>query len=284
MGLTIVVIAAGEMGAAVGQRLHRRGATVRTSLKGRSAATVKRAQEAGLVAVEDDATLVEGADFVLSIMPPGEAKNLAQRLAPALTNLEKKPIFVDCNAVAPQTVRAVAAAIAPTGCVFADVGILGGPPPKEAEQSPRLYASGDGARQLLALRDFGLDIRLVEGGIGEASAIKMGYACLTKGTQAIGAAMMLGAMRNNVAPTVREALADSLPDLYGYVARQMPRMYPKAYRWVAEMDEIATFLAADPGASQMLAGAARLYDQIARDFEARGPEGAVATIDGFLKK
>ncbi len=283
MAPTIVVIAAGEMGAAIGQRLRLRGATVRTALKGRSQATVARAQAAGLIAVEDDAKLVENADFVLSVMPPGEAKGLAQRLAPALTALERKPVFADCNAVAPATVRDIAAVIAPTGCAFADIGILGAPPPKDGAASPRLYASGEGARRALALKDFGLDMRIVEGGIGEASAVKMGYACLTKGSQAIGAAMMLGAMRNRVAPVVKDALADSLPELLGYSARQMPRMYPKAYRWVAEMEEISKFLAADPGASQMLAGAAKLYAQIAEDFEKHRADGTVATIEGFLK-
>jgi putative dehydrogenase len=61
-------------------------------------------------------------------------------------------------------------------------------------------------------------------------------------------------------------------------------MYPKAYRWVAEMEEMSKFLAADPGASQMLAGAARLYEQVARDFADRKDDGAIATIDGFLKR
>src|SRR5262252_738371 len=103
MAPTIVVIAAGEMGSAIGQRLRRRGATVRTSLKGRSAATVARAQTAGLIGINDDAKLVEGADFVLSVMPPGEAKALAQRLTLVLTPLAKKPLFADCNAVAPAT-------------------------------------------------------------------------------------------------------------------------------------------------------------------------------------
>jgi len=283
MAPTIVVIAAGEMGAAIGQRLRLRGAAVRTSLKGRSAATVARAQAAGLIAIDDDAKLVEGADFVLSVMPPGEAKALAQRLAPMLTPLAKKPLYADCNAIAPATAREVASVIAPTGCAFADVGIVGGPPPKDGAASPRLYVSGDGARRFLALKDYGLDIRLVEGGIGEASAVKMGYACLTKGTQAIGAAMMLGAMRNNVAPAVKEALADSLPAVLDYDTKQMPRMFPKAYRWVAEMEEIAKFLAADPGASQMLSGAAKLYQQIAADFEKHSKDGTVAIIDGFLK-
>lgn len=284
MAPIIVVIAAGEMGAAIGQRLRLRGAEVRTSLKGRSDATITRAKAAGLAAIDDDAALVASADFVLSVMPPGEAKNLAKRLAPVLSAQQRKPVFADCNAVAPETVRDIAAVVAPTGCVFADIGIVGGPPPKAGDASPRLYVSGDGARRALGLKDFGLDLRLVEGGIGEASAVKMGYACMTKGSQAIGAAMMLGAMRNRVAPAVKEALSDSLPELLGYSSRQMPRMFPKAYRWVAEMEEISKFLAADPGASQMLAGAAKLYQQIAKDFEARVAEGTVATIEGFLKK
>ncbi|HLI21602.1 MAG TPA: DUF1932 domain-containing protein [Stellaceae bacterium] len=284
MALTIVVVAQGEMGAAVGQRLHARGATVKTSLHGRSAASRTRAREAGMVAVEDDLSLVTGADFVLSIVPPGEAKAFAERMAPSLAKLDRKPVFADCNALAPATVREVAAAIEPSGCAFADIGILGAPPSPSGAGGPRLYASGPGARSALALKDYGIDVRMIEGGVGEASAVKMGYACLTKGTQAIGASMMLGAMRNNVSATVREALADSLPEILGYVSKQMPRMYPKAYRWVAEMEEISKFLAADPGASQILAGAARLYAEVARDFADRQEDGPVATIEGFLKK
>jgi 3-hydroxyisobutyrate dehydrogenase-like beta-hydroxyacid dehydrogenase len=270
MALTIVVIAQGEMGAAVGQRLHSRGAAVRTSLKGRSEASRTRAREAGMVPVDDDVALVTGADFVLSIVPPGDAKAFAARMAPALAQLDRKPIFADCNALAPATVREVAEALAPSGCAFADMGILGAPPSPSGAGGPRLYASGPGARTALALKDYGLDIRIVEGGIGEASAVKMGYACLTKGTQAIGASMMLG--------------ADSLPDIFGYVSKQMPRMFPKAYRWVAEMEEISKFLAADPGASQMLAGAAQLYEQIAGDFPDRKEGGAVGAIEAFLKR
>lgn len=284
MALTIVVVAQGEMGASVGQRLHARGAMVKTSLKSRSEASRARAREAGMVPVEDDLTLVTGADFVLSIVPPGEAKAFAERMAPALAKLDRKPVFADCNALAPATVRDVAAAIEPSGCAFADIGILGAPPSPSGAGGPRLYSSGPGARSTLALKDYGIDVRVIEGGIGEASAVKMGYACLTKGTQAIGASMMLGAMRNNVSATVKEALADSLPEVLGYVSKQMPRMYPKAYRWVAEMEEISKFLAADPGASQMLAGAARLYAEIARDFADRKDDGPVATIDGFLKR
>src|SRR5579863_3636729 len=167
MALTIVVVAQGEMGAAVGQRLHARGAAVKTSLKGRSEASRARAREAGMVPVDDDLALITGADFVLSIVPPGEARAFAERMAPSLAKLDRKPVFADCNALAPATVRDVAAAIEPSGCAFADIGILGAPPSPSGAGSPRLYASGPGARSAHALRDYGIDVRVIEGGIGE---------------------------------------------------------------------------------------------------------------------
>src|SRR5262249_37933228 len=99
MSPVIVVIAAGEMGAAVGGRLREKGAEVRTSLLGRSARTAERARRHGLIVFDDDAELVADASFVLSIVPPAEAVPLARRLAPALANGSTKPVYVECNAV-----------------------------------------------------------------------------------------------------------------------------------------------------------------------------------------
>src|SRR5260370_24756819 len=124
----MVVIAAGEMGAAVGGRLRERGADVRTSLVGRSVKTAERAWRHGLIALDDDARLVEGAAFVLSIVPPAEAVPLARRLAGALADSRAKPVYIDCNAVSPATVAEAADAIERTGCAFVDAAIIGGPP------------------------------------------------------------------------------------------------------------------------------------------------------------
>jgi hypothetical protein len=44
-------------------------------------------------------------------------------------------------------------------------------------------------------------------------------------------------------------------------------MYPKAYRWVGEMREIAAFLGRHPGA-QAFRGIADLYERVARSQEA----------------
>ncbi|MGA9124258.1 MAG: NAD(P)-binding domain-containing protein, partial [Pseudolabrys sp.] len=80
---TVAIIAPGSMGAGIGQRLTEYKVTVLTSLAGRSEASAKRAREAGMRAV-DDRALAE-ADFLLSIVPPGDALALAKRLAPVLT-------------------------------------------------------------------------------------------------------------------------------------------------------------------------------------------------------
>ena len=136
----IGVIAQGMMGAGVGRRLHESGATVRTLLTGRSQASAERARTAGMAAAANERELLSGADFFLSILPPGEAEALAQHLAPALTALDRKPVYVDCNAVSPQTAIRIGEIIAPTGADFVDAGIIGGPP--RPGYSPTIYASG----------------------------------------------------------------------------------------------------------------------------------------------
>ena len=79
MSKTIAILAPGAMGSAVARRLSENGARVLTSLKGRSEATLKRAADAGMVSAEDAA--IADADIILSIVPPGEAVALAERLA-----------------------------------------------------------------------------------------------------------------------------------------------------------------------------------------------------------
>src|SRR2546421_13110866 len=99
MSITIAIVAQGMMGSGVGKRLHERGAEVRTLLSGRSAASAERARAAGMKPAADEKALLQGADFFLSILPPDQVENLARQMAPALSALPKKPIYVDCNAI-----------------------------------------------------------------------------------------------------------------------------------------------------------------------------------------
>ena len=201
-------------------------------------------------------TQVADCDFLLSIVPPGEAITVAERFAPHLSASAKKPIVVDCNAVHPKTVARVAEIIAAAGCDFVDAGIIGGPP-KEGYNGPTIYASGPQVAEFAALQDYGLKIHVLDERIGAASAVKMSYAGITKGFQALGSAMLLAAARAGTAEVLHAELEKSQPALLAWFARQIPQMYPKAYRWVAEMEEIATFVGDDPAAGAMLGATAR---------------------------
>src|SRR5579872_3009278 len=281
MGAIVVVIAAGEMGAAVGGRLRERGAEVRTSLLGRSAKTAERAHRHGLRVLDDDADLVAGADFLLSIAPPAEAVPLARRLASALAHGAAKPVYVECNAVSPATVAEAATAIARTGCAFVDAGIIGGPPQPNAP-GPKFYACGPGVARFAEPRDYGLDVRAMEGPIGTASALKMAYGSITKGFTAIGTAAILGATAAGVADTLEGELADSQPALKAWLDRQLPKMYAKAYRWVAEMEEVSAFLGKTSPSAEMYQGVAHLYEQLARSYE--GDKKEIAALTAFVNR
>jgi 3-hydroxyisobutyrate dehydrogenase-like beta-hydroxyacid dehydrogenase len=276
---TVAIIAPGNMGAGVGRRLTENRVTVLTSLAGRSEASVKRAREAGMQPVEDRA-LAE-ADFLLSILPPGDALAIANRLAPALTAANRKPVYVECNAVSPPTMLKIADVIAATGCPFVGAGIIG-PPPKPGSTNTKIYASGPAAKDLARLNDYGLIVRVLDGPLTAASALKMSYGGITKGFIALGTAMLLAASRGGSAAALKAELAESRPDLLRYLSSQVPSMYPKAYRWVAELDEIATFVGEEFPERDIFQASARLYERIAEDLDDRKEE--IEKLDRFLDK
>jgi 3-hydroxyisobutyrate dehydrogenase-like beta-hydroxyacid dehydrogenase len=276
----VAVIAPGAMGAAVGKRLADNGLKVLTSLKGRSEETKARAKAAGMTAASDEE--IAAADFILSILPPGDALALAEHFVPALKASNAKPVYIDCNAINPATVERVAAAIAAAGSPFVDAGIIGSPP-KPGDAGPRFYASGAAAPRFATLRDYGLDIRVLDGAMSAASALKMSYAGITKGTQAIGAAMMLAATRAGSADALFAELQSSQKELFPWLKRSLGQMPPKAYRWVAEMHEIAGFVVDDPAARELYEGAADFYEQFAENFE-NGDKKDAAVLAAFLGK
>jgi L-threonate 2-dehydrogenase len=279
MSPVVAVIAPGAMGAAVGKRLTDNGVRVLTSLDGRSEETRARAKAAGMTAAQDGD--IARADFILSILPPGDALSLAERFVPALRASNAKPVYVDCNAINPRTVDRVAAVIAPSDCPFVDAGIIG-QPPKPGDAGPRIYASGAAAPRFASLRDYGLDVRVLDGALSAASALKMSYAGITKGTQAIGAAMMLAATRAGSADALMAELQGSQKEMLAWLKRQLTAMPPKAYRWVAEMQEIAGFVGDDPAAADLYQGAAEFYERFAEDFAAGGKNAKA--LAGFLGK
>ena len=156
--------------------------------------------------------------------------------------------------MSPKTLGVIAAVIATTGAPFADVGIIGMPPGQAA--MPRLHAAGAELPLLSTLNQYGLDVRPMAGPPGSASALKLAYAGITKGLIAVASSMILGASRAGVADALAAELKTSEAQLFGSLPRRVLDMMPKAYRWVAEMREISTFLEDEPGSAEIYQGAA----------------------------
>lgn len=278
MPATIAVIAPGMMGAAIGARLTSNGAIVPTLLEGRSEDTKKRAAEAGMTAasLED----IAKSDMILSVLPPGDALALAEKLAPVLKASENKPHYADLNAVNPDTVVEIGEVIAATGCRFIDGGIIGGPP-KEGYKGPVIYVSGPGASAARALNELGLNCKELDATIGTASALKMCYGGITKGVTAIGTTLALAASRAGIAEALRDELKASQGPLFTSLQRSVPDMFSKAYRWVAEMEEISTFVG-DRAEGVVHKGIAGLYDRLAQDYEGQHKE--IDALAHFFRK
>ena len=266
----IGIIGTGEMGSGVGGLLVRNGAPVVTSLQGRSAASAARIAQAGVGVADGLADVARTCRIVLSIVPPDRAVSVAEDFAVAATGAAVKPLFVDCNAIAPTTAATIDAILGAAGVRFVDAGILG-TAPKLGYDGPKIFASGPDVAEFEALAAFGLQVRPLEGGIGIASSLKMCYAGISKGVTAVGAAMFAASEHAGVHDALMAELQVSQPALYTWLTRQIPTMYPKAYRWVGEMREIAAFGSAEPAVSAIYESIAQFYAAIAASTTAKGP-------------
>jgi 3-hydroxyisobutyrate dehydrogenase-like beta-hydroxyacid dehydrogenase len=271
-------MAQGGMGAATAARLVQSGVEVRTITKGRSAASAERAAKAGMRSVSEDEFV--DVDFILSIVPPAEAVPLAKSLAPALMRLERKPIYVDLNAINPNTAMMVEMVVAPSRCRFVDGGIIGLPPRPDG-YSPVYYVSGPEAEKVTALREFGLKISVLDGPVGAASALKMAYAGITKGLIGLATSMILAAHRAGISEALYAELGVSQQAHLAAFRRTVPDMFGKAGRWVAEMEEIVGFAGGDGRPEgDLYAALARLYERIGKDFA--GPKTEIDVLRAFF--
>jgi 3-hydroxyisobutyrate dehydrogenase-like beta-hydroxyacid dehydrogenase len=231
--VTVGLLHPGEMGAAIGGALRARGTTVLWASAGRSAATAERARHAGLEDAGEIADLCRRSEVVLSVCPPHAAVEVA-REAEGFGG-----IYVDANAISPQTARAIGG-IQPR---FVDGGIVGSPP---HEAGPtRLYLSGAEAESVAALfADTNVDARVISPEPGAASALKVSYAGWTKGSGALLLAVRELARAEAVEDVLLEEWRLSLPELEERSRSAARSAHLKGWRWIGEMEEIARSMSA----------------------------------------
>ena len=255
---TIAVMSPGDMGEGVGASIGGQGFDVVTVLAGRSDETRMRAGRAGFRDVPDLATMVSEADLILSIMPPERAESFAREIAAAMKAVGAAPIYADMNAISPMTARRIADIVGAAGADFIDGGIVGWAPLK-SEKATRLYVSGPHADVMDALHGNGIDIRQLGDEIGRASAVKMVYASVTKGTDSLLTAAYTASESLGIREVLEAEWADSQPDVLARMGRRVSALPADAGRWIGEMEEIADTYAAAGVTPNFHKGAADMY-------------------------
>ena len=257
---TVGIVSAGAMGSAVGAAYRAGGARVVTTVAGRSAETADRARAAGLELLPDLAGVLEASDLVLSIVPPGRARDTARALAGAR-------LLVEANAVSPATVQALDGEVV-------DGSISGGPPQAGDERRTRLYLSGPRAEEVAAVPAPWLDVQVVGPEVGTASAVKMCTASYYKGRAALAAQALLTAAEHGVTDLVLDDLGDRLPG-----PSQIALSARKAWRFVDEMREIAATQQAAGLPAALFEGMAQAYEELARRAPSRATDDVPADLD-----
>ncbi len=252
----VAVLSPGDMGGATGKQLHANGLQVYSVLSGRSALTKQIATDAGFIDSPSLDELVKTVDMVISILVPSEALNLAESVAAAMKRTGAHPVYVDCNAIAPQTVEKIAALMADAGAPFIDGGIIGGPP--EPGSDTTFYCSGPDTAPFVSLDGRGINVKVVGTTIGQASGLKMVYAASTKGTTALWTELMVAARAMGLEDALMAEFGDNHPIVTRNL-RSIPGMAHKAGRWVGEMEEIAATFEGLGMTPKILEGAADMY-------------------------
>jgi len=259
---TIAILMPGDMGHAVGRVLRDHDFEVVTALEGRGECTLALSRKAGLRDVGSVRNAVEAADLILSILPPAAAVTQAQQVAEAMNASGKMPVYVDCNAISPETAKRVAAVLEAAGASFIDAGIIGLAPGKGT--GPRFYISGPNVDAMLALDGKGFQVIRSGENIGEASALKMVYAGLTKGTWTLQTAVLLAAQKLGVIDPLLEEFEFSQGGTLNAMRARVPFLPADSARWVGEMEEIAATFASAGVSSGFHDGAADIFRILAQ--------------------
>lgn len=266
--MVVGVVSAGAMGGALGARLRQGGARVVVTLEGRSDRTRHRVEAADLEDVGSLAALTSEAAVILSVVPPEAAEEAAATIARAAGG--GGPVVVDLNAIAPATMRRIGDSLAAAGLDAVD-GAISGPPP-HGPGTTRIYLSGPRAAEVAALPVEGVERIVVSDVVGDASAVKMCTASVYKGqvalvAQALRTARAHGVVGHVVADLAAAGLVDP-----GRTPTALGVASAKAWRYVAEMEEIAATQAAAGLTPELFRALATVFAELAERPVAASPE------------
>ena len=271
----VLVLHPGEMGSSLGACLRSNQHHVGWVSHKRSAATRQRAEAEDFHEYQSLESALSNTDVVLSICPP----EFAEATAESVVAQHFQGIYVDANATSPMTAGRIAILV---GENYVDGSIIG--PPARRAGATRMYLSGNKASNIRELFD-GTFAQPTDLGpaVTAASALKMCYAAYTKGTSALLLNIRALAEANAVTDALLAEWSISQPDLQTRSERTGPSVSRKAWRFAAEMREIASTFAANQLPKGFHEGAAQVYDRLAA-FKDEPPAPTSDLVASLLKQ
>jgi 3-hydroxyisobutyrate dehydrogenase-like beta-hydroxyacid dehydrogenase len=242
---TIALLYPGSVGRALAEKLAPLGHDLVTCLEGRSAATQQNATERGIRSLSFD-DVVASADLALSIVPPDAARRVAEEYGSALRRARgaapRRPIFIDANSIAPATAEEIGAIIRDSGARFVD-GVFMGPAASITSRTV-LALSGEDAAEAAGILRHAVTVEVLGPRIGEASALKMSIALVTKALLALFLEMACAAQKSGCLDAVLAEMRRSYAGTMEFLERNLPTFPRNAQRRLVEMEEAKAWMSA----------------------------------------
>ncbi len=245
----------GSMGAAVAACAASTGTRVLWCPAGRSGASVRRAEQAGLEPVPVLEELLAQCDVVLSLCPPAAAEDVAAQVAA----LAFAGVFVEGNAINPERMVRIAENVG-RNAVVVDGAVIGSPPIGAKRCALYLAGPADATTAVEALfTGTAVSVPVLGDELGKASALKLSYTAYQKASRVL-AALAYGLAEHHGVDQELLDVADKRAGSYLVEIDYIAKTAGRAWRWAPELEEAADALGRVGLPDELLRAAAATLD------------------------
>jgi 3-hydroxyisobutyrate dehydrogenase-like beta-hydroxyacid dehydrogenase len=241
----IGILYPGEQGAAFGRAVMQAGGTIITCLSDRSGATAARATAAAFVVVPSLEEVARRSDLVISMVPPTSAVEVARSFAACVSLAQcrghtVRPTFVDANSASPRTKQRIAEILSHVGINCLDGAFFG--PANRIGHETVFALSGPDAAEIAPLFRRMMEVWVLGEKPGQASALKMAMAIMTKAIPAVFLETVCAASSGGQLDSALDMIRRLYPGILSFLERTLPTYPAHVERRVHELEEAADWL------------------------------------------
>jgi 3-hydroxyisobutyrate dehydrogenase-like beta-hydroxyacid dehydrogenase len=191
-------------------------------------------EKIGVTLAHSAAGAAADADMIISAVTAASRYEAAKSVAPHLSG---NPYYLDINSVSPGHKQATAKLL-DGRARYVDVAVIAAIHPKR-HKTPLLISGPHAEDAAPLLQELEMQLRIVNGGVGAAAAIKMIRSVMIKGIEALTLECFLAAHRAGIVDEVADSMKNNYPrvDFKQVADYNLERMASHGERRAAEMEE-----------------------------------------------